>query len=134
MQQTTLTLTSAQILNLHATPVEIVPAPGPNRILVPISISAKLHFGGTAYLLGDDINLLLGAKADTHQVAAIDKLLVESAADENASGLKTAWAVARDVAAKIENVALSLSVTATAYTTGNGTLTVTVFYGTGKSA
>jgi hypothetical protein len=40
-------LTSAQIKSLHASPVTIVGAPGPNRVLVPVDVSMTMNYGGT---------------------------------------------------------------------------------------
>jgi hypothetical protein len=45
----TLTLTNAQLLALFATPVQIVPAPGAGKVIVPISCHARLERGTTAY-------------------------------------------------------------------------------------
>ncbi len=41
------TLTSAQIKNLHATPIDIVPAQGVGKVIVPISIISKFIYGGS---------------------------------------------------------------------------------------
>jgi hypothetical protein len=49
IQETTGSFTAAQFNNLLATPVEIVPAPGAGKILVPISIYLKLNSDGTEF-------------------------------------------------------------------------------------
>ena len=41
------TLTSAQVKALHATPIEIIPAPGSGKGIMIISYSNKLNYGGT---------------------------------------------------------------------------------------
>jgi hypothetical protein len=45
----TVSLTSAQLLALHATPVQILPAPGPGLYNWPIAYAMEYIFGGIAY-------------------------------------------------------------------------------------
>ena len=42
-----LTLTNAQIKALHGTPIQLVAAPGANKVILPISMSCKFIYGGT---------------------------------------------------------------------------------------
>lgn len=43
------TLTSSQLLNLRATPVQIIPAPGTGFVTIPFLIFMRLNAGSTAY-------------------------------------------------------------------------------------
>ena len=49
------TLTSAQILAMNATPIELIAAPGPGKILEFVSAILFLDHGGTDYANGGDI-------------------------------------------------------------------------------
>jgi len=44
----TTTLTSLQIKSLHATPIQLIAAPGPNKIVCVISICGHFIYGGTS--------------------------------------------------------------------------------------
>ena len=50
VQNIKVTLTSAQILDLHNTPVELIPAPGVNKFIQLLSIYTYLDFNTTAYV------------------------------------------------------------------------------------
>lgn len=53
------TLTSAQILSLHTTPITVIAAPGANKAIHILSVQAR-HAGGTAYAniaAGDNLEL-----------------------------------------------------------------------------
>lgn len=45
----TKTITSAQILNIHTSPVELIPAQGANTVIVPLEITLWIDYNTTAY-------------------------------------------------------------------------------------
>lgn len=47
VQRATVTLTSPQVKSLYATPITIIPAPGPGYMINVISCVVKKHYGGT---------------------------------------------------------------------------------------
>jgi hypothetical protein len=59
VQKVKVTLTSAQIKTLKATPITIIPAQGANTIIVPVMYTAKFIYAGTnQFTNGNDIQLL----------------------------------------------------------------------------
>ena len=55
------TLTSAQLLALSGGgTIELVEAPGANKLVVPISLAAFLDFNATAYNFSDPVNVSIG--------------------------------------------------------------------------
>lgn len=134
MQQVTRTLTAAEILAIETTAIELVPAPGPSLILIPHSLTAKIHSTGmTQYANGSQLNLYLGIKANALLFAAIPAALVLNAADKTQAGIMTAASSVNDVSAKVDNVAINIAAVGAAFITGTGTLTITLFYSTGKA-
>ena len=60
------TLTSAQIKNLHATPIQIIAAPGANKIIQIIHYMATFNYGGSNVFVaaaGQRVNLTYGTMA-----------------------------------------------------------------------
>ena len=57
-QEAIVTVSSAQLLALHTTPVTIVPAPGSNQYIVPHSYSGVYLFKGTPYTISGGNNYL----------------------------------------------------------------------------
>jgi hypothetical protein len=43
----TVTLTSAQVKALHGTPIQIIAAPGSGKIVLPVTVSAEMKYGGS---------------------------------------------------------------------------------------
>ena len=50
----TITLTNAQIKNLHITPIVLVPAQGAGTVVLPMNIISKLNYGGNDPFTGAD--------------------------------------------------------------------------------
>jgi hypothetical protein len=59
-QQATVTLSSAQLLALHSTPVQIVPAPGVGFYIAPSYYYMQLHFGTVAYAGSGNCSFIYG--------------------------------------------------------------------------
>ena len=53
VQTASVTLSSAQLLNLHNTPVQLIPAPGAGNIVKPLSITLQYKAGSTPYNASD---------------------------------------------------------------------------------
>src|SRR5712691_3316089 len=53
VQTTTVTLSSAQLQHLRATPVQLVPAPSSGQLLNLVSIVGQYKFSNAAYTLGN---------------------------------------------------------------------------------
>jgi hypothetical protein len=47
IQTAQLTLTSAQVKLLHATPIELIAAPGAGKVISILNVAAKFNYGGT---------------------------------------------------------------------------------------
>jgi hypothetical protein len=53
IQTATVTLSSAQLLNLRAMPVQLVPAPGAGNVIKPLSLTLQYKFGSSPYAVQD---------------------------------------------------------------------------------
>ena len=129
MQSSKVTLTTAQILALDATPIELAPAPGPGKIIIPIGVVAVLHAGATPFAAGSSVHAFIGLEADAHDQEAFTAAFVNAAADAAAESIFMSSADT-DILADYENKAINLVAVGAAFTTGDGSLTVTLFYNT----
>lgn len=119
-------LSSADILALNTTPITIVAAPGAGFALMPSSMAYRYTFGSAAYLLGASIELISNsiAAGTSNSFIVISTTVMRAAANRSGS---TATSTGTSVDAIVENNSLQLK-TSTAFTTGDGTLTVWVTY------
>ena len=77
--QANVTLTSTQVLSFNGgETIELIEAPGANKVIVPVSITCFLDFGTTAYNLNEDLAFQLGT---TSMGMKLDDSKVNSTAD-----------------------------------------------------
>lgn len=114
----TRTLSSAEILALFTTPIELVPAPGANKYIHVISASAYNNFNTVAYANGVD-QLLLRVNAN---VWTFPNSFTEAVADTANMG-----AVVPDLPIQL-NQELDITTSTANPTLGDGTITITVLY------
>jgi hypothetical protein len=130
---TTTVLTSAQLLALQTTPIQLAAAPGPGKFLVPKRLVLQFKKKVTAYTLGNADNALTMEYTgkSTAIVAPAAAGLVDQAAD-TVMYQEEAVALAAISRANVENLGLELKLTGTtpALTLGDGTLIATLFYDT----
>ena len=119
LRKATVTLSSADILDLHNTPVTLVAAPGAGKWLVPVQFVAYFTAGASEYLSGGSV--VAAWYWGTERRADIADL----------SGTTSAVAVtavtATGNASDVVNKAILIGAV-DALTLGDGTLTVTVWY------
>lgn len=132
MQQRTVTVTAAQILAIDATPVELVPAPGPGIILTPWAVTAVLHFLTAAHTLGSAINVNVGPLANGHGFLAILAATVNGAANRAEQEYGAVPTTPGGVLAEFEDQNINLQAVGAAFVAGAGSLTVTVFYNSSR--
>ncbi len=132
MQQRNHHLAASQILALSVTAVEIVPSPGSGRILIPIAIVGKLTFGTVAYTAGGTVRVAIGNPANFITAPAFAPGFIQSAANTVAeTEFGTNWTLFA-AAANWENQPINLYNDTGPFLNGDGTLDLTIFYGTSK--
>jgi hypothetical protein len=78
-------LSAAGIQNLHITPIEILPAPGPDYAIQILEIYAKANFNGVAFPTGQKLQIHFAGLA-TNMLYSFTSGLVDAAADLRAVG------------------------------------------------
>lgn len=122
------TLTTAQVLALNATPIQLLPAPGANLAIILRAVLLELLYGGTAYTNGGNANIQFLANAT----------VVSDVTQANFNGLITATANSillvdspfiNTVLAKANLVNQPLNVNLTAaLAAGNSPLQISTFF------
>lgn len=123
IQTAQVSLSSAQLLALNATPIQIVAAPGAGKVLSLVSAMYDYTFVTTAYSGSNPATLALGPSADDQ----LDAGIAPASTSVSFIGLTAASASTGDVTANVDNAGMYLTV-ASALTLGNGTLKVTANY------
>jgi hypothetical protein len=119
IKRTTRVLTSVEVLALNTTPIEIVPAPGANKALVPFMVESFVNFNSAAYATNTDLLFEYGSAGT--QIAILTGALAA-----------TADAVSNGPAVNLVDEALNQAIDVTEGgadpITGNSPVTVTVYY------
>lgn len=118
----TVTLSSANLLALNATPIDLVAAPGAGKILVPIRVTLEHIFNTTGYAVSGNLQLQYNGGGGIATLIAPAGLLDTAASQAAAPAAPTLNAL---TSASI-NKSLQLKASA-ALTTGDGTLKVTYY-------
>ena len=121
IRKATVTLSSADILDLHNTPVEVVAAPGAGRFLVPHLIVARTSGGTTPYTVPDAVFIQVG-DASWVEVSSLFSVVT---GEQVATFIPAAVNYATT---DVENGAITIYSSDDNPTDGDGTLTVTVWY------
>lgn len=125
IQTVTVTLTSAQVLALHTTPVTVVQAPGAGLAIVPVSAMFNYQFGGTAYTDGGGNITLAGNGTGNYASFASAGFW-----DQGSSKVKPFTALTNPAVVSLAAVesAIQVGQNTANPTLGNGLLAVTVAY------
>lgn len=116
-------LTAAEIGALNATPIELVPAPGAGKTLIPCYAVTWLNYGGTVWA-GSSQNILIKyGTAGAQPINTITEAYMERTADSFGY-----WS-AISGHFPVENTALYATADAD-FTTGNSPLSIRVYYQT----
>jgi hypothetical protein len=131
LQRLSIDLTSAQILALFTTPVQIVPAPPAGFRIVPVLIEILFTGGSVAYLDGGGgaVTFALGAAGPTQALASNAVFLVTVSPNRRTQIIP--WAGDTDTAGNpptSDAVALFIQKATANFTAGNGTARVNVYF------
>lgn len=87
----TTTLSTAQILALHSTPITLVPAQGLNTVTIVESIDARLVYKGTAYTGGNNLEFRYTNASGNKVTADMSSTFLDSSASayDHVAGVTT---------------------------------------------
>lgn len=130
--KSTVVLSSANIKAMYATPVVLIPAKGPNTIVVLHSVfyeyvySAPDYTGGTSgYFYLQYGNTIHGGSAN---LAMITPGILTSSASICGASTETNLNLVGTLSTSLVNVGIYASNATAAYATGNGSINCTMFY------
>lgn len=123
-------VTSAQLLALHTTPVQLIPAPGIGQTVWVDTVCVKYNFNTTAYTLNaGTLKLFYGPIANAHALTADLSAGLLTAAASRLLLQPPILIVAADTLVNLTNQPIYLYNDGTAnYTLGDATLDVTIMF------
>ena len=132
VQTTTVTLTSAQLQNLRANPITLVAAPGAGNYVNATSAILQYKAGGAAYGLpgGGNLSITIGAPANGNTTFVSTDLAATGFIDKLKNQVRVPRPVfVNDSESNLANQELRVSNDGDAeWISGDGTVTITVFY------
>lgn len=128
MQIRKTTLSSAQILALHITAVQLIPAPGAGNVILPIQVLVQLRYGTTTYAGGADPLFYIGLVASAFTFPAFTQAVINAAVPVIAAFPQTAWAQIANQSTYFANQPISIFNPGAAYTTGDGEVDIYMAY------
>lgn len=119
----TVTVSSAELLDLHNTPKTLVAAQGAGTVIVPLAVAGRTHPGATPYAGGTATLVIKQQGAGGTVFSGFDPIL------DDASGQAFSWLTngMAFTTSTIQNKPLQLSADS-ALTDGDGTLEIVVAY------
>jgi hypothetical protein len=117
----TVSMNATQFTNLSGSPVQLIPAPGAGKVIVPFNIVGKLIYGGSAaFGAGSAASTYWGATGATLGPCGFNTGEFKASADSYYFGVNFAVSLGAIASASIENQPLVLSVSGANYTGGTG--------------
>jgi hypothetical protein len=124
-------VTTAQMLaGIYTTSVAIIPAPGANRMIIPVNATIELVFNSIAYAAGGVVLLQYGSTANGGGTNAFGTTMTAAHMNNGASavqgfaGVAQAWATNATYA----NLGIYIGAQTQDFTTGNSNVQVTINY------
>ena len=124
---TTVTITTGQLLALHATPKELVAAPGANKAIVLVGATLMLDFNSVAYdgvAAGEDLEIRYTNGAGQLVATIETDPFLTSAAD----AVRYVYPASTAAITPVANAALVMNLASAEIATGNSPLKVKVEY------
>jgi hypothetical protein len=122
----TVTLTSAQLQQLHSSPVSVVAAPGVGQFINVLSFAVQYKAGSAPYVLAGGGNFAIAPKFVNASAVPAVGLINQSTNGVAMSGEYPQATVSQSA---LENKPMTVqNDTGTEWTGGDGTVTVTVYY------
>jgi len=121
---TQISLTSAQLLSLNTTPVQLVAAPGAGKIIVPVQVVFDYTYGTATYVAGtfqiyEDVSSPIYATIGNVLNATSSAIFYRNPSATNTGG---------GTGKCVDNAPLMAWTTSSDPTTGDGTLKINVYY------
>ena len=118
------TLSSAQILSSHTTPIELIAAPGAGKLIKVLGITGKLSFSTAAYVLGADCYLAYQDNLSSGYISSAEMTTYVTLANTNYFGV----ALVNFTLANAENKSVFFYTESSDPTTGDSTIDLYITY------
>lgn len=116
-------LSSANILGMFATPIEVIPAPGANKLIILESCVFKLTYNSVQYTGGGTVALRQGSNGNNLILSVITNTFVNGSVDTINQSNATSSGVSR---ASNDNIVITNTIGA--FMNGNSTATLYIRY------